>query len=176
MSRLATTTIATTLMLALATLASAGGTPDQKCASSKLKAAAKNALDELKCHAKAVKKGVAVDTECIGKAEQKFSDSFTKAEDKGGCATVGDASDVEAIVESAVGAFVAALPDPGTDDGRKCASSKLGAAGKKVSGKLNCNAKAAGKGEAVDTTCLGKAEDKFMNSFTKAEAKGGCAT
>jgi hypothetical protein len=108
------------------------------------------------------------------KAEEKFAHAFDGVEATGGCATTGDAASLEATVDSAVAAFVAALPDGGTDDGRTCAASKLGATGKKASGKLACQAKAAGKGTAVDAVCLGHAEDKFTKAFDKADAKGGC--
>src|SRR5262249_15149229 len=104
-----------------------------------------------------------------------FSSAFDAAEAKGGCATMHDAGSLEAIVDSAVAAFVAALPDGGTDEGRTCAASKLGETGKKASGELACQAKATNKGTTVDPLCLGKADDKFTKAFTKANSKGGCA-
>jgi cysteine-rich repeat protein len=58
----------------------------------------------------------------------------------------------------------------------KCAGSKLTATGKKCDGKLKCVAKAAGKGVAVDGSCLAKAEARFATAFGKAESKGGCTT
>src|SRR5262245_2470996 len=91
---------------------------------------------------------------------------------EGGCATMNDAANLEAIVNSAVAAFVAALPDGGTDEGRTCAASKLGATGKKASGELVCQATATSKGTTVDPLCLGKARDKFEKAFTKADSKG----
>lgn len=71
----------------------------------------------------------------------------------------------------------AALPDGGTKDGGKCASSKLKASGKSASAELLlCQSKAASKQTAVDPECVGKAEDAFTKAFDKAEQKGGCAT
>ena len=63
-----------------------------------------------------------------------------------------------------------------TKDSLKCASSKLNAFGKDVAGRLKCYSKAVGKGVAVDTACLDKAEAGDRTSFQKAEEKGGCAT
>src|SRR5262249_46478316 len=141
-----TSTIAASLLIALATVTHAGQTPEQKCTVKKLNAVAKKAAAKVACHTKALKKGGPVDDACITKAEDKFMQSFAGAELKGGCATTGDVASLEARVDSAVAAFVAALPDGGTDDGRACAASKLGATSKKASGKLACQAKAAGKG------------------------------
>ena len=170
-----TSTITASLLIALATVTHAGPTPEQKCTVKKLTAVAKKVGGKVACHAKALKKGVGIDAECLTKAEEKFSGAFDAAEAKGGCAITGDAAHLEAIVDSAVAAFVAALPDGGTDEGRTCAASKLGATGKKASGKLACQAKATNKGTTVDPLCLGKAEDKFAKAFTKADSKGGCA-
>jgi hypothetical protein len=169
-----TSTITASLLIALATVTHAGPTPEQKCTVKKLTAVAKDVSGQLACNAKALKKGVGTDPACIMKADDKLSSAFDAAEAKGGCATPDDKGNLKAIVDSAVAAFVAALPDGGTDEGRACAASKLGATAKKASGKLACQAKAIGKGTAVDMLCLGKAEDKFMKAFTKADLKGGC--
>src|SRR5262245_11596596 len=152
-----------------------GPTSEQRCTIKKLTAVAKNVSGKVACHAKALKKGVGTDDACLTKAHEKFSSAFDAAEAKGGCATMHDAGSLEAIVDSAVAAFVAALPDGGTDEGRTCAASKLGATGKKASGELACQAKATNKGTTVDPLCLGKAGDKFAKAFTKADSKGGCA-
>ena len=89
---------------------------------------------------------------------------------------MGDASTLETRVDTLVTDVVAALPDGGTDDGRACAASKLGASGKKANAKLACHAKAVGKATTVDGECLTKAEGKFTSAFDKADGKGGCAT
>jgi hypothetical protein len=166
--------ITASLLIALATVTHAGPTPEQKCAVKKLTAVAKELSGKLACNTKALKKGVGIDTACLTKAHEKFSSAFDAAEAKG-CATMPDAGTLEGIVDSAVGAFVAALPDGGTDEGRTCAASKLGASGKKASGELACQAKATNKGTTVDPLCLGKAKDKFETAFSKADSKGGCA-
>src|SRR5262245_59513487 len=155
--------------------ARAGGTPAQKCAQSKLKATGKKAAAQLKCYKKAVADGVGVDSECLDKAGAKFLIAFQKAEAKGGCATVGDAGAVEGEVDTFVAGAATALPGGATEEGRKCAASKLDATGKKANAKLKCHAKAAGGGLAVDSECLDKARAKFMAAFAKADDKGGCA-
>src|SRR5262249_57549274 len=117
-----------------------GPTSEQRCTIKKLTAVAKNWRGKVACHAKALKKGVGTDYACLTKAHEKFSSAFDAAEAKGGCATMHDAGSLEAIVDSAVAAFVAALPDGGTDEGRTCAASKLVATGKQASGALPCQA------------------------------------
>jgi hypothetical protein len=100
------------LAVAAAAVAEAGPTPAQKCTGSKLKATGKKAAAKLKCHEKAVKKGVAADPDCLAKAEEKFADAFAKAEAKGGCLTTGDAGSVEGLVDTFVDDAVAALDPP----------------------------------------------------------------
>ena len=95
-----------------APVAFAGPTPAQKCSGSKIKATSKKASAKLKCHEKAILKGVAVDPECLAKAEDKFTDAFAKAEAKGGCLTTGDTGSIEALVDSFVDDSVAALNPP----------------------------------------------------------------
>jgi hypothetical protein len=93
-------------------VAEAGPTPAQKCTGSKLKATGKKAAAKLKCHEKAIKKGIAVDPACLAKAEEKFADAFAKAEAKGGCLTTGDTGSIEGLVDTFVDDAVAALDPP----------------------------------------------------------------
>jgi len=81
----------------------------QKCAASKLDATGKKANAKLKCHAKAAGGGQAVDPACLDKAEAKFGTAFSKAETKGGCATIGDSNTVELMVDAFVDSVVGAL-------------------------------------------------------------------
>jgi len=74
------------------------------------------------------------------------------------------------------GILLGISPAYAADPGASCAAAKLKAAGKKANAKLNCVAKAAGKGVPVDGLCLSKVETKFSTAFAKAEAKGGCLT
>jgi plastocyanin len=156
--------------------AAAKPTPAAKCLSAKLKASAKKAVVKVGCYAKAAKKQKPLDPACLSKAEAAFTKAIGKAEAKGGCASVGDAPGLEAIVDGFVDAVVTALPDPGTKPGGKCAASKANASAKYASAELLCQATAVTKGVGVDAECIEKAEAAFDKAFAKAEQKGGCAT
>src|SRR5262245_22231061 len=157
------------LLLALGTVAfpllvasgigHAAGTPAQVCAGTKLKATGKAAGAQVVCHAKATQKGIAVDLACLVNADTKLAGAFAKAEEKGGCASIGDAGTIGGLLDSSVGAFVAALRP--VADANRCAAAKLKASGKKAKTKLACHAKATARGLAVDPTCLTKAEGRF---------------
>jgi cysteine-rich repeat protein len=159
--------------VAAALVAMSGGQvlAQSKCSSAKVKEAGKRADGKLKCHSKAVGKGVAVDGACLGKIETKFSSAWTKAESKGDCLSAGDIGAIEDKVDALVDDLNSALGGTGPS---KCSSAKLKESGKKVAGKTKCHAKAVGKGVAVDSACLGKVETKFEAGFAKAEAKEDC--
>ena len=61
-----------------------------------------------------------------------------------------------------------------TDPAAKCAVAKQKAAGKKFAARLKCYSTAVSKTLPVDPECLTKADTKFSDAFTKAEAAGGC--
>ncbi len=159
----------------LAGLADAA-TDAERCLSSKQKAAGKEGFLFLNCAAKAARKNEAVDPACITKAEEKFDKSWDKAEAKGGCSTNGERGRVEAIIRAQTDAATAALTHGVDQDSQKCAFSKRKATGRYLFSVLKCYAKAATRGEAVDTKCLTKAEVKLDGAFFKAESKAGCAT
>ena len=77
-------TVATVLL----TVGSAGA--QSKCTSAKFKAAGKKIGAKSKCHSKAVSKGLAVDSACLQKAEDKYTSGWTKAE---GSLAAGGAAD-----------------------------------------------------------------------------------
>lgn len=81
---------------------------------------------------------------------------------------------VGACAWAAFGAVTAVTTQAAATPAQKCAAAKLKAAGTRAAAKLNCHAKAALKGSAVDAECLAKADTKFASAFTKAEAGGGC--
>lgn len=132
------------------------------CEAAKLKACATSALAQVKCHALAAKKGIAVDPACLTRAETKFRIAFDRIDSRGGCATTGDSADYEVEVD----AFVADIV------GENLCSAKIKAAGSAAQGLLKCWARATKKSESVDTDCLDKADDKLAAAFTKADAKG----
>ncbi len=60
---------------------------------------------------------------------------------------------------------------------QRCAATKRKLAGKEFAALTSCDAKAVGKGVAVDPTCTSKAMMAFATAWGKAEAKkGGCST
>lgn len=75
----------------------------------KLKASGSEGQALLKCYSKGIKKGVAVDDDCLTKAEARFESSFTKADSKG-CTPTGGSATVQAQVDSFVTAVSGAAP------------------------------------------------------------------
>src|SRR5262249_23003527 len=89
-----------------------------KCAQSAMDAAGKKAKAEASCYAKALQKGVPVDTACIQKAIDNFNKGFTKALAKGDCLTPDtDAASVEAAVDSMLASAIQTVTNgsPGPD-------------------------------------------------------------
>ncbi len=83
------------------------------------------------------------------------------------------------LLLAALGASVLLVPGragAGAAPGQVCAAAKKKIAGKEVQSLEGCDAKAVGKGQAVDGTCTQKAHDAFGAAWDKAEAKGGCFT
>jgi cysteine-rich repeat protein len=74
----------------------------------------------------------------------------------------------------AVAVMITAVPVAAQSD--RCGASKLKATGKKCYAKAKCGAKAAASGEEIDISCMDKAEAKFLSTFSRAEARGGCFT
>jgi hypothetical protein len=87
--------------------AAAAGTPAEKCSGAKAKAASKKFAAKGKCYAKALASGGAVDSECLMKAETKFTAAFQKAEANGGCLTSGDAGMIEMKLDTCLREMVA---------------------------------------------------------------------
>jgi len=84
--------------------------PNQKCAAAELKAVRKKADAKIKCHRKAILKGVPTDPACLTAAEMEFSQSFGAAEAAGGCAVTGNVTAVEQMVDGFVNSVANAIP------------------------------------------------------------------
>jgi hypothetical protein len=84
-----------------------------RCVGTKLQASGKKAKTKLGCHAKATRKGLAVDPQCLAKAEARFAGTFSSAEAHGPCLTTGDAGAIESGIDDLVNDVVAALPSGG---------------------------------------------------------------
>src|SRR5262249_41667202 len=149
-------------VLALLVVPAAPASAD-KCTGAKLKAIGKEESGLLTCYAKVVVKGdPSLLAACIQKAQTKYGGAFAKAGSCGGDQTV-----CECLADECAGNVRGDLPDAGPD---KCEAARLKAAGKKASGKLACNAKAALKDVPVDPVCIGKAEAKYQKAFDKTIA------
>ncbi|HJQ82681.1 MAG TPA: hypothetical protein VKA21_01290 [Candidatus Binatia bacterium] len=81
-----------------------------RCTARKLTVAGKKASARAKCHSKAAAKGIGVDQACLDKASAKFANSWSKEEQPGNdCQTTGDATTIEADVDTFVDALAGAL-------------------------------------------------------------------
>jgi hypothetical protein len=139
----------------------------EKCAAAKVKASAFAVSAQVRCQAKAVSAGSAVDMKCLQKAESKLRASFAKADAKGAC--VGDA-------ETALAAARACATEIGgtiSGDGR-CTAKKLNAAGRRTRDEVACARKGAAKGAATAAECLDKADTKLGEAIGRADQKGTC--
>ncbi len=72
------------------------------CAGTKRKAAGKKMKGLAKCVATGAKSDQAADPGCTATVEQKFDGIYANAESRGGCATVGDAAAIEAMINAAL--------------------------------------------------------------------------
>ena len=170
MSVVAVALLGTGLMLGSAM---AGGTPVQKCSSTKMKASGKAASGELKCLSKQASNGTPADA-CIAAAQLKFTTAFAAADSfvQPPPPCEGTASNVQNAIDSCINNVQTDITGSG-----KCQASKFKAAGKKAAGKLKCYQKAptAPSNDPDLMACLQKATDKFHASVVKAEADGACA-
>jgi len=151
--------------------ASTASAAADKCTGTKIKAIGKKEGRLLSCSAKEATKGVAaVEPACDNKAISKFQTAYDKP---GACGN--PASSVcEMIADDCRDKVRMALPQGDGTNPNVCESKRLKAAGKKASRKLKCYAKAAAKGQPVDSTpggCLDKATMKFMAAFN---VQSGC--
>ena len=196
MTKPTTAVLAFGLTTLLAGTAMAGAPPQAKCAAAKQKAVAKKEKGILSCRSKdaATPDPTALQA-CIDGVVAKFAPAFGKADAKGAC--VGDPAVVEPQVDNCADAVVSGIPINGGME--KCGAAKIKAAGGAASAKVNCYAKATGKGghcsvdtktpclnsqacpsgqtcvfTPVDQPCLQKASGKLSSSFAKADLKGTC--
>jgi len=151
----------------IASRSTAGGTPVQKCAATKLKASGKKASGRFGCYSKAAAKSLPmVDQTCLDKATMAFDAGFVKADSKVQCE--GTASSVETAIDNCINQVTTAITGNG-----KCQGAKLKASGKKAAAMLGCYAKAATTG-ALPAGCTDKASNSFSAAFTKADGSAPC--
>lgn len=167
---------ASAAMLALLSSAPAHAqsTAAVRCSSAKLKVVARDTAARLKCYAEAAKRNAAVDGECLAAAASKQAQSFSNAEDRGGCLTSDDADDLSASTDAFASAGASVIPAGTSAESRACAHKKRRAAGKEARALLTCSARGALRFAAGDAICLAKARAIFDRLFAHAEASGGC--
>jgi cysteine-rich repeat protein len=150
--------------------------PSVRCESAKNKEVGKRTKCVAGVFSKAVAKFEAPDGVKLTKCGTKFSDKFTKIEDKaaGACPTVGDAAAVGGDVDACLDAVITNLGGPmgAGDDTDKCQGKKVKQAGKFLDCRMKATAKGIKKGLAPDYT---KCDEKVLSAFTKLDDKGGCA-
>ena len=101
----------------LALNAGAATDPAARCTQARLKATAKRADGELKCHATAAAKGAAVDPACLAKAATKFSAAWARAQSKGGCAPLPEENTIGNQVKACVVNLTTSFRSCGEVDG-----------------------------------------------------------
>ena len=172
------TTTTTTSLTSTTTTTTMPGNGPSKCSSNEIAAAGKKAGGKAKCWSKATKKGLAVDTTCLGTAETKFSAAYSKAVDKGDCINTTPAGTIETKVDNFITDLVTEINGgTGTPTASKCSSKELAAAGKKAGGVIKCYAKAVAKNDnTIIGPCIAAAQTKFGTSWGKATAAGVCNT
>ena len=160
-----------TLVAVVCGTAAARGTPVERCAAAKIKAAGRKASCLLALDARVAGGGVA-DSAKMQQCRDRLGGAFAKAEGRGGCATGGDASTVEGQVDATVGAVYTAL---NVATPNACQKTKLAAAGKKAKCLLGLEAKGVSAGGA-DPSRLRGCRDRMTAAFANAEQHGGCST
>jgi phosphohistidine phosphatase SixA len=146
--------------------------PAQRCASLKLDATARTVVAELGCHARAALLAVPVRPACIAGADEALEASFAQAESRGTCPGVGDAGDVDAMIDGTITSLVETLGGPSSF--RRCAAAKLRAAGRLAFRLLGCRRRAVKLGTPVDADCLTRAAARFTLAFDTAERRLDC--
>jgi FG-GAP-like repeat len=144
-----------------------------RCAASKLGAAAKSASCLLGLESREARSGKAPDPTRSERCRTKLARGFSRAESRRPCLTSGDAPATQMRVD----AFVAGLDDAlsvGTPN--SCQASKLRASAKAVRRLLRLHAKAARKGAPADPSRVQASRDKLGAAFAKAERKPVCST
>jgi len=108
--------------------------PAASCLAAKRRAVGKCAFEMLKCHAEAARRSVFVEPRCRERAEARLAQAFARAEQRGGCATSGDAGALQAEVDMFLEGVVAALPIPTVTTTSRTSTTTLGCTGALVGG------------------------------------------
>lgn len=159
-------------LLALASPSPASASP--VCEGSKIRAGGAALAAALQCHVRAVRRGEAVDADCLDRAVTRLSRAFVRAEARGDCDFLGDADTVASLVLLAAEDLAAALDvDPSR---RRCTGAKLRGSRRTAAATLACHRRAARAGAEVDLACTSRASDRLATLFARYEGNLLCAT
>jgi hypothetical protein len=102
------------IAIAAAVLATTAGaaTPSDRCTAGKFRAAVRKAKGRVQCHISALGGGGSADPVCLAKVEARFDATWARIETRGGCTTMNDRDDVEALVDVFVADLAAMLAPP----------------------------------------------------------------
>jgi hypothetical protein len=169
-----------TLLLALWIVAALGLAPLEgwaaSCPAAKVGAGGKFARRILACSAVAARKGTSVDGGCTGKATEKCTAGFAKAETTPGCLTAGDATDVENALDALVISSTVGTLRP-TQAPSGCAASKFAAAGRYVAAVAAAEGRNAEKPDPVRLAdARARALVQIEARFTTADGGKDCIT
>ena len=147
----------------------------ERCAAEQLRAAARNAKAVLRCHRNAVRDATALSPRCQGRAEARLIKAFAGAENAVDCVSQGEVSMVDEILATVAAEATIAIPEGVTVGARRCALRKLVGAARYAKLGLGCFAKPAKRGLGPEADCQEKGDFVLGSTFTRAEARGGCA-
>ncbi len=157
-------------------VAQAAVDPAAKCIDGKLRTAAGLTKSILNCHASATRRGQPVNPNCLDRAQQRFDKRMTRAEDKGGCPTQGDAPIVASFANAQANRALISLT-PNGPDGSKCSGKKLSAAAKRAFKTASAHGKNVRNPNLERLVRdIDRAIGNFDDSMARAENKGDCQT
>jgi hypothetical protein len=149
-----------------------------RCAKDKINAVGANAACLLGAKSHGAATGDPTDPAAVLKCQDKFFAAFAKAEDRGGCLTIGDAPLVGVSLDAFVADIDGSLNPLGPPSKNKCQAAKLKLAAKTTKCLFALESKAAAKGQFLepDAVKAQKCRDVFAWGFAKFDGKGGCDT
>jgi hypothetical protein len=80
------------------------------------------------------------------------------------------------LLAIAIAAVVLATPAVAATSGERCAAAKMRAAARKAKGLVQCHVSAVDDGGSADAGCLAKVQQRFVTTWARIEARGGCVT
>ncbi len=145
----------------------------QECLTSQLSYSGSICRGMARCYTRPMRRGTAVDSECIPGLRAKQGSQFFGAESEADCLTEPGADSVSDMQEPVLDNSANSL---GLSGG-KCAAKKMGALGRECKQLLRCYAAAvADNPSIVDTNCLDSAQSTLVSLFNRYEVVYTCDT